>query len=49
VTVILTIVQALEHYEDLVDIKRIIVHATTFPVEVGYLDSQLVSDTNDYS
>ena len=48
-TVILIIVQALEHYEDLVDIKRVIVRATTFPVEVGYLDSQLVSDSNDYS
>ncbi|KAE9401911.1 ARM repeat-containing protein [Gymnopus androsaceus JB14] len=25
--------RALEHYEDLADIKRVIVHATTFPVE----------------
>ena len=27
--------QALEHYEDLADIKRVIVHTTAFPADVS--------------
>ncbi len=38
-----TFIQALEHYEDLADIKRVIVHTNALPAEVSLVDNEIVA------
>lgn len=39
-------IQALEHYEDLADIKRVIVHAAAFPIDVSGIIWHVCLSTN---